>query len=394
MGKLGRYIYLDHAATTPVNPQVLEAMMPFLLSKYGNPSSLYSVARDSRKAIESARELIARILGASQPTEIIFNSGGSESDNHAIKGIALANRNKGNHIITTQIEHHAVLHACEYLEKHLGFSVTYLPVDEYGVISLDELKNAITDKTVIVSVMMANNEIGTMQPIKEIGQILNGKGIFFHTDAVQAVGAMPINVQELGVDALSLSGHKFYGPKGVGILYLRKGVSCHSLIHGGSQEKNRRAGTENAAGIVGIARALEIAYEDVEVKNEHLKRLRDKLIKGVLKKVKNSRLTGHPQKRLPNNASFCFEFVEGESILLNLDILSIAASSGSACTSASLEASHVLKAIGIPPVISHGSLRITVGHENSEEEIDYVLEVLPGIIEKLRQMSPILAEKE
>lgn len=380
-------IYLDNAATTPVHPEVVKAMLPYYNEYFGNPSSIYSFGREAKKAIEEAREKVAKALGA-EPSEIYFTSGGTEADNWAIKGAAYANQEKGKHIITSAIEHHAVLHTCEYLEKQ-GFRVTYLPVDEYGVVKLDELKKAISDDTILISIMMANNEIGTIQPIKEIAEIAKEKGILFHTDAVQAVGNIPVNVKNLGVDMLSLSAHKFNGPKGVGVLFIKKGTKIHSFVHGGGQERNRRAGTENVAGIVGLGRAIEIASENLEEHAQKLIKLRDKLINGVLERIPYARLNGHPEKRLPGNAHFAFEFVEGESLILNLDLLGIASSSGSACTSGSLEPSHVLLAIGLPHEVAHGSLRLTIGGQNTEEEIDYVLEVLPGVVQKLRDMSPL-----
>lgn len=381
--------YLDHAATTPVHPEVVNAMLPYFTEKFGNPSSIYKIAREAQGDMENARESVAKILGAANPSEIIFTSGGTESDNLAIKGIAYANKSKGNHIITSAIEHHAVLHTFEYLEKQ-GFRVTYLPVDKYGVVDVEKLKASLSPDTTLVSIMTANNEVGTIEPIKDIAKILKEKNIFFHTDAVQAAGSLPINVTDLGVDALSLSAHKFYGPKGVGLLYLKRGVNIIPQNLGGGQERKKRAGTENTAGIIGMAKALEIAYgDDFEEKNKRTTSLRDKLIKEVLASIEKSRLTGHPDVRLPNSASFVFEYVEGESILLNLDMLGICASSGSACTSASLEPSHVLKALGVPIEIAHGSLRLTLGIDTKEEDIDYVLKHLPGIIAKLRAMSPL-----
>jgi len=382
-----RFIYLDHAATTPVDPDVVQAMLPYFTEKFGNPSSIYAPAREARKAMDWARETVAGILGAS-PSEVVFTSGGTESDNLAIKGAAFANRHKGNHIITTQIEHHAVLHTCEYLEKRFGFRVTYLPVDQHGTVDLDALQRALTPDTILVTIMYANNEVGTIQPIQEISQIVKAAGVLFHTDAVQAGGALDLNVDKLGVDMLSLSAHKFYGPKGVGVFYVRKGTSYWPQQHGGGQERGRRAGTENTAGIVGLATALKLAYDRLETHNAHVSKLRDRLIDGILK-IPGAYLTGHPTNRLPNNASFVFDYVEGESILLSLDMMGIGASSGSACTSASLEPSHVLKAMGVPIERAHGSLRLTTGSGNTEEDIDRVVEVLPGIIERLRAMSPL-----
>ncbi|MGE5620832.1 MAG: cysteine desulfurase NifS [Sphingomonadaceae bacterium] len=384
---MARFIYLDHAATTPVDPAVVEAMIPYFTEKFGNPSSIYGPAREARKALDWARDTVAQVLGAS-PAEIVFTSGGTESDNLALKGVAFANRHKGNHIITTQVEHHAILHTCEYLEKRAGFRVTYLPVDQYGTVDLDALQRALTPDTILVSVMYANNEVGTIQPIGEISRIVKTAGVLFHTDAVQAGGSLDLNVDKLGVDMMSLSAHKFYGPKGVGVFYVRKGTSYWPQQQGGGQERGRRAGTENTAGIVGLATALKLAYERLDSYNAHVSRLRDKLIEGI-GKIPGAYLTGHPTNRLPNNASFVFDFVEGESILLGLDMLGVGASSGSACTSASLEPSHVLKAMGVPIERAHGSLRLTTGKDNTEEDVDRVVEALPGIIERLRAMSPL-----
>ena len=380
-------IYLDHAATTSTDVEVVEAMKPFFTQKYGNPNSIHSFGQEAREAVEEAREKIARLIGAN-PSEIVFTAGGTEADNYAIKGIAWANQKKGNHIITSQIEHHAVLHSCQFLEKH-GFKVTYLKVDKYGLIDPEDVKKAITDQTILVTIMHANNEIGTIEPIKEIGKIVKEAGIYFHTDSVQTTGHIPIEVNDLGVDILSISGHKLYGPKGVGALYLRKGTKIVNLIDGGAQEKNRRAGTENVTGMVGLGKAVELAEKRLaggEV--DKVVKLRDKLITGIMDQIENVRLNGHPTKRLPGNVNICFEFIEGESMLLNLDMKGVAASSGSACTSGSLEPSHVLLAIGLPPEIAHGSLRLTLGKDNTEEDIDYVLDILPKIIEKLRALSP------
>jgi len=378
---------MDHAATTSTDVEVVKAMKPYFTLKYGNPNSIHSFGQEARKAIEEAREKIAHLIGAN-PSEIVFTAGGTEADNYAIKGTAWANQKKGNHIITSKIEHHAVLHSCKFLEKQ-GFRVTYLPVDKYGLIDSEDVKKAITDKTILVTIMHANNEIGTIEPIKEIGKVVKKEGIYFHTDSVQTTGHIPIDVNDLGVDMLSMSGHKFYGPNGVGALYLRKGTRIVNLIDGGAQEKNRRAGTENVAGIVGLGKAAELAEERLtQGKEKKILRLRDKLIKGIIDKIENVRLNGHPTKRLPGNANFCFEFIEGESMLLSLDMEGVAASSGSACTSGSLTASHVLLAIGLPPEIAHGSLRLTLGKDNTEEEIDYVIDILPGIIKKLRALSP------
>jgi cysteine desulfurase len=386
-------IYMDHAATTSTDVEVVKAMEPYFSLKYGNPNSIHSFGQEARTAVEEAREKVAHLIGA-DPSEIIFTAGGTEADNHAIKGIAWANQKKGNHIITSKIEHHAVLHSCQFLEKQ-GFKVTYLPVDRYGLIDSDDVKKAITDKTILVTIMHANNEIGTIEPIKEISKIVKKTGIYFHTDSVQTTGHIPIDVNDLRVDMLSMSGHKFYGPNGVGALYLRKGNRIFNLIDGGAQEKNRRAGTENVAGIVGMGKAAELAEERLtQGKEKKILKLRDKLIEGILNKIENVRLNGHPIKRLPGNANFCFEFIEGESMLLSLDMEGVAASSGSACTSGSLTASHVLLAIGLPPEIAHGSLRLTLGEENTEEEINYVIDILPGIIEKLRTLSPFRSNWE
>lgn len=378
---------MDHAATTSTDVEVVEAMKPFFTQKYGNPNSIHSFGQEAREAVEEAREKIARLIGAN-PSEIVFTAGGTEADNYAIKGIAWANQKKGNHIITSQIEHHAVLHSCQFLEKH-GFKVTYLKVDKYGLIDPEDVKKAITDQTILVTIMHANNEIGTIEPIKEIGKIVKEAGIYFHTDSVQTTGHIPIEVNDLGVDMLSISGHKLYGPKGVGALYLRKGTKIVNLIDGGAQEKNRRAGTENVTGMVGLGKAVELAEKRLaggEV--DKVVKLRDKLITGIMDQIENVRLNGHSTKRLPGNVNICFEFIEGESMLLNLDMKGVAASSGSACTSGSLEPSHVLLAIGLPPEIAHGSLRLTLGKDNTEEDIDYVLDILPEIIEKLRALSP------
>lgn len=378
---------MDHAATTSTDVEVFEAMKPFFTQKYGNPNSIHSFGQEAREAVEEAREKIARLIGAN-PSEIVFTAGGTEADNYAIKGIAWANQKKGNHIITSQIEHHAVLHSCQFLEKH-GFKVTYLKVDKYGLIDPEDVKKAITDQTILVTIMHANNEIGTIEPIKEIGKIVKEAGIYFHTDSVQTTGHIPIEVNDLGVDMLSISGHKLYGPKGVGALYLRKGTKIVNLIDGGAQEKNRRAGTENVTGMVGLGKAVELAEKRLaggEV--DKVVKLRDKLITGIMDRIENVRLNGHSTKRLPGNVNICFEFIEGESMLLNLDMKGVAASSGSACTSGSLEPSHVLLAIGLPPEIAHGSLRLTLGKDNTEEDIDYVLDILPKIIEKLRALSP------
>ncbi len=381
-------VYMDYAATTYVKPEVLEEMIPYFTQKFGNPSSFYGISRETKRAIDDARAKVAAALNC-KPTEVYFTGGGSEADNWAIKGIASAHKNKGNHIITTKIEHHAVLHTCQYLEKH-GFEVTYLDVDKEGFINLDDLRNAITDKTILVSIMFANNEIGTIQPIKEIGEICREKKVFFHTDAVQAVGNAPVDVQDMNIDMLSLAGHKIYGPKGIGVLYIKNGIKIDNLIHGGAQEKNRRAGTENIASIVGIGKAIELATSNLDEHMKKLSGLRDKLIDGILKEIPYSYLNGpRGEKRLPGNANVRFTFIEGESILLSLDFKGVCASSGSACTSGSLDPSHVLLAIGLPHELAHGSLRLTLGEGSSEEDVDYVLEVLPPIIERLRNMSPL-----
>ena len=381
-------VYMDYAATTYVKPEVLEEMMPYFTEKFGNPSSFYGISRETKRAIDASREKVAKALNC-KPTEVYFTGGGSEADNWAIKGIASAHKNKGNHIITTKIEHHAVLHTCEYLEKN-GFEVTYLDVDKEGFINLDDLRNAITDKTILVSIMFANNEIGTIQPIKEIGEICREKKVFFHTDAVQAVGNVPVDVQDMNIDMLSLAGHKIYGPKGIGVLYVRNGIKIDNLIHGGAQEKNRRAGTENIASIVGLGKAIELATSNLDEHMNRLSGLRDKLIDGILERIPYSFVNGpRGDKRLPGNANVRFTFIEGESILLSLDFKGVCASSGSACTSGSLDPSHVLLAIGLPHELAHGSLRLTLGEGSTEEDVDYVLEVLPPIIERLRNMSPL-----
>ncbi len=376
-----RTIYLDNAATTALDSRVLDTMLPYFTLEYGNASSIYTLGRHAMQAIDRSREEVAAILHC-RPTEIAFVGCGSESDNLAIKGMAFASQKKGNHLITSAIEHHAVLHTCQYLDR-FGFKTTYLPVDEYGCVDPEQVARAITDQTVLVSVMYANNEIGTIEPIAEIGRICRAKKIPFHVDAVQAAGALSLDVTELNVDLLSLSAHKFYGPKGMGILYVRQGMRILPQLQGGSQERGRRAGTENVAGIVGAAAALRLAYDDLPSVTPRVQALRDQLIKEILK-IPGSQLSGHPTNRLPNNASFAFEGVEGESILLNLDLLGFAASTGSACTSGSVDPSHVLVALGLPPEWSHGSLRLTLGKNNTQEDVDAILAVLPGIIEKLR----------
>jgi cysteine desulfurase len=380
-------IYMDYAATTYVKPEVLEEMLPYFTEHFGNPSSIYSLSRETRKAIDTARDRVAKAVNA-ETNEIYFTGGGSEADNWALKGVAFANLNKGNHIITTKIEHHAILHACEYLEKH-GFEVTYLPVDQDGFIKVEDLEAAITDKTILVSIMFANNEIGTIQPIKEIGKLCREKKVLFHTDAVQAVGNLQIDVKEMNIDLLSMAAHKIYGPKGTGALYIRKGVKLDNLVHGGGQERARRAGTENVAGIVGFGKAIELAVANMEEHTKRLLTLRNRLIEGLLK-VPYSRLNGPAsENRLSGNANICFRFIEGEAILLLLDHMGICASSGSACTSGSLDPSHVLLAIGLPHEIAHGSLRLSLGDGNTEEEVDYVIETVEKVVKRLRDMSPL-----
>ena len=382
-----KMIYLDNAATTPTAPEVIEAMLPFYERRYGNPSALYDLGQKSHDAIEESRQIIAQSIGA-QPEEIYFTAGGSESDNWALKCTAEAYANKGNHIITTKIEHHAILHTAEYLEKR-GFEITYLDVDEDGKVKLDDLKAAIRPTTILISVMFANNEIGTIQPIKEIGEIAHEHGILFHTDAVQAFGQLPINVDECHIDMLSASGHKFNGPKGIGIMYIRTGVKIRSFIHGGAQERKRRAGTENVPGIVGIGTAAKRAAANMEERTAKEREVRDYLIDRVLNEIPYCRLNGHRTDRLPNNANFSFQFVEGESLLIKLDMKGICASSGSACTSGSLDPSHVLLAIGLPHEIAHGSLRLTLNEEIEKEDIDYVVDNLKEIVAHLREMSPL-----
>jgi len=385
-------IYMDNAATTPVRDEVLDTILPYFKEFYGNASSVYSIAKESKKALEKAREQVAKGIGA-KAEEIYFTAGGSESDNMALRGVAEALAKKGKHIITTKIEHHAILHTGEYLEKH-GCEVTYLSVDEFGKISLDELEKSIRPETILISVMFANNEIGTIQPIAEIGKLAHEKGILFHTDAVQAVGHVAIDVNEMNIDLLSMSGHKLGAPKGIGAIYIRKGVPIQPLIFGGAQEKKKRAGTENIPGIVGLGKAVELAVGEMETETKRLHHLRDKLINGILEKVPYSRLNGHPTDRLPGNCNISFGYIEGESMLLLLDALGIAASSGSACTSGSLDPSHVLMAIGLPHEIAHGSLRMTLDRGNTEEEVDFILDKIPEVVQKLRDMSPLYEEVE
>jgi cysteine desulfurase len=367
-------------------------MLPYFQEKFGNPSTLYSFGQEARRAMEEARELIASFLGA-KPEEIVFTSGGTESNNFALKGIAYANQNRGDHIIVSKIEHHSITEPCKFLEKQ-GFKITYLEVDRFGLVDPQDLKKAITPKTILVSIMHANNEIGTIQPIKEISQITKERDIYFHTDAVQTFGHIPFKVDELGVDLLSVSAHKLYGPKGIGALYIRKGTKIYSFLQGGDQEKKRRASTENVPGIVGFAKAVELSKESLEEEAQRLTFLRDKLIKGILEKIEHVRLNGHPKQRLPNNVNISIEYIEGESMILNLDMEGIACSTGSACTSSSLEPSHVLLAIGLSPELAHGSLRFTLGKYTCSKDIDYLLEVLPSTVKRLRAMSPLYKKEE
>lgn len=384
---MNRLIYLDNAATTQVYPQVLDAMLPFFTEHYGNPSAIYSFANEAKKAVDQSRSTIADLIGANTD-EIYFTGGGSESDNWALVATAEAYESKGKHIITSKIEHHAILHTCEYLEKR-GYEITYIDVDEKGTIRLDELEAAIRPDTILISVMVANNEIGTIQPLKEIGAIAKAHGVLFHTDAVQAFAHIPINVDEMNIDMLSASGHKIHGPKGIGIMYIRKGVKIRSFIHGGAQERRRRAGTHNVPGIVGMGKAAELAKANMDNNIKNVSELRDYLIKRVLDEIPYTRLNGHETNRLPNNANFCFRFIEGESMLILLDQNGICGSSGSACTSGSLDPSHVLLAIGLPHEIAHGSLRLTLSEQTTKEDIDYTVDKLKGIIERLRSMSPL-----
>lgn len=389
---MGDLIYLDHAATTPVDPEVLDTMLPYLKDKLGSASTLYSIGREAREAVETAREQVAELINA-QPEEIYFTSGGSESDNWAIFGVASAKVKKGKHIITSKIEHHAVLESCHTLEKQ-GYSVTYLDVDENGFVSVDDLKSAITDETILVTIMHANNEIGTIEPVEEIGKICREKGIHFHTDTVQTIGHIPVDVRAIGCDSLAISAHKLYGPKGIGAMYIRKGARVDRFMLGGGQENNRRAGTHNVPGIVALGKACELAKARMAEEAEYTTKLRDALIHGVESKIKDVRLNGDRIKRVPNNVNFSFTGVEGESMILLLDMQGICVSSGSACTSGSLDPSHVLMALGLKHEQAHGSLRMTLGNDNTMEQIDKVLEVLPGIIDRLRQMSPIYAVGE
>ncbi len=380
-------IYMDNAATTRVTEPVAQAMMPYLTEVFGNPSSVHAFGRDARRALDAARAQVAKALNA-KPNEIYFTGCGTESDNWAIRGTAYARKDKGNHIITSAIEHHAVLHTCEQLEKE-GFRVTYLPVDEEGLIRIEDLKAAITDETILITIMTANNEIGTIQPIAEIGAIAKEKGIRFHTDAVQAIGSVKLDVKEMNIDMLSLSGHKFHAPKGVGVLYIRNGVRLERLIQGGAQERTQRAGTENLASIVALGKAIELATENIDAHNAQLTAMRDRLIDGILETIPETRLNGHRTQRLPGNVNVSVRYIEGEALLLSLDLKGIAASSGSACTSGSLDPSHVLLAIGLPHEIAHGSLRLSLSEENTMEEVEYVIQTLKEIVDRLRAMSPL-----
>jgi len=381
-------MYFDYAATAPTHPEVIKAMLPYFTEVFGNPSSIYSHGQEAKGAIDEARIHLAELIGT-RDEEIVFTSGGTEADNFALKGVAFANESKGNHIIASSIEHYAVIETCKFLERK-GFRVTYLPVDENGLVDPDDVRSAITDKTILISVMHANNEVGTIEPIVEIGKIAKEAGIYFHTDAVQTVGHIPVDVNELGVDLLSMSAHKLYGPKGTGALYIRKGTKLASFIHGGEQERKWRAGTENVPGIVGLGRAAELARQEMSEEAERLAYLRDKLIKGILERIDHTHLNGHPSRRLPNNVNVSVDFVEGESILLNLDLEGICASTGSACSSSSLEPSHVLLAMGLSHEHAHGSLRLTLGKWTTDEMIEQVLDVLTRIVAKLRAISPLL----
>jgi cysteine desulfurase len=389
---MDRKIYLDHNATTPVYPEVLEAMLPFYKEGFGNASSIHSFGREAKVALEESREKISKLLNA-DPLEIYFTSGGTESDNLAVKGIAWANRKKGNHIITSKIEHHAILESCKFLERE-GLEVTYLPVDRYGLADPDELKKNIKKETILVSIMHANNEVGTIEPIEELSKIARENGVYFHTDAVQSTGKIKIDVNSLGVDLLSLSAHKFYGPKGVGAIYIKRGVRLTPLAHGGHHEKARRAGTENVPGIVGLAKALEIANRDMEKEDKRLKNLSERFFEKITEQIPDVYLNGHPELRIPNTLNLSFKGVEGESIILSLDLKGIAVASGSACTSGTLEPSHVLSAMGVPPDLAQSSLRFSFGRSNTIDDIDYVVEVLPEIVSRLRAMSPIYQKEK
>ncbi len=381
-------IYLDHNSTTPLHPEVLEAMLPYYKEFYGNASSIHSKGREARSAVDKARETVGNFLGT-EAVDIVFTSGGTESDNFAIKGAAFRNRDKKDHIITSMIEHSAVLNTCKFLEK-MGFKITYLPVDKYGMVNPADVRNAITDKTILVSIMHANNEVGTVQPIGEIGKITREKGVYLHTDAVQSVGKIKTNVEELKVDLLSMSAHKFYGPKGVGALYIRKGVKLMPYQHGGQHERRMRAGTENVPGIVGMGKAIELAMQDMEEKTKRIRNLAEYLYRGLMERLDHVHLNGHPTERIPGTLNLGFEFVEGEGLILNFDMKGIYASTGSACTSGSLEPSHVLVAMGVDPVVTQGAIRFSLGNSNTSEDMDYCLEVIPPIVKRLRAMSPLL----
>lgn len=382
-----RKVYLDNAATTALSPRVLEAMLPYFTQHYGNPSSVHAFGREAKQGLDKARDQVAKALHC-DPSEVIFTGCGTESDNTVLLGVAQRYGNKGKHIITTNVEHHAILHTCEYLEKQ-GYSVTYLPVDQDGLVTAEQVAAAIRPDTILVSIMFANNEVGTIMPIQEIGAVCKEKGVLFHTDAVQAVGHIPVDVQAMHIDMLSLSAHKFHGPKGVGALYCRKGIRLPSYIMGGAQEKGRRAGTENVAGIVGLGAAIQLATEQLEENRAKMTALRDRLMTGIQARISEVKLNGHPTNRLPNNVNFSFKYIEGESILLMLDMNGIAASSGSACTSGSLDPSHVLLALGLPHEIAHGSVRLTLGDETTAEDIDYTIDVLEKTVARLRAMSPL-----
>jgi len=381
-------VYFDHSATTPVHPVVAEEMIRYVTENFGNPSSIHFFGREARRAVEEAREKVARGIGA-KPEEIFFTSGGTESDNMAIKGAVYANRRKGNHIITSAVEHHAVLDTCKALQEE-GFTLTILPVDRYGMVRLEDVAEAITEQTVLISIMHANNEVGTIQPISEIGKLAREKGILFHTDAVQSMGKIPVDVDDLQVDFLTISGHKFYAPKGIGVLYIRKGTKWQPISHGGGQERKHRPGTENVPGIIALGKAVELVLSDLSEESQRLAALRDKLVQGVMDRIPHVYLNGHPTRRLPNLVNFTFEFVEGESLLYSLDMKGVAASSGSACTAGSMEPSHVLLAMGIPVEIARGSLRLTLGRDNNNEDVDYFLDVLPPIMDRLRSISPLV----
>ena len=384
-------VYLDYAATTPTRPEVVQAMLPYFTDAFGNPSSIYSYGQEAKGAVEQARKKVAKLIGA-RDEEVVFTSGGTEADNTALKGVIFGNESKGNHIITSSIEHHAVLETCQFLEKR-GAKITYLKVDKYGMVDPDDVKKAITSKTILISVMHANNEVGTVQPVAEIGKVAREAGVYFHTDAVQTAGHIPVDVNALGVDLLSISAHKLYGPKGVGALYIRKGTRLTPFQHGGGQETRRRAGTENVPGIVGFSHAAELAGQELEAESGRLTKMRNRLIKSLLEGIDHTRLNGHPTKRLSNNVNISVDYVEGESMLLNLDLEGVCASTGSACSSGSLEPSHVLLACGLLHEQAHGSLRFTLGKWSEEGDIDRVLETLPGIVSKLRAMSPLLKSK-